>query len=90
MKKMKITVTTNKNAKKEKMKFSKKIIILMFTTMILFTITMIVTFWEFQSVPDALIEPFFAFFGVEGGALGVIKVSETIAEKFELKGKKNK
>lgn len=76
-------------SKKNKMKFSKKIIILMFVTMILFTITMIVTFWKFQSVPDMLIEPFFAFFGIEGGALGIIKVSENIAEKLEIKvGKK--
>ena len=77
--------------KKSKMKFSKKIIILMFATMIIFTITMIVTFWRFQSIPDALIEPFFGFFGIEGGALGIIKVSEVIAEKLELKkGSKKK
>ena len=76
--------------KKQKMKFSKKIIIVMFATMILFTITMIVTFWRFQAVPDMLIEPFFGFFGIEGGALGIIKVSEVVAEKLELKkgGKK--
>ena len=77
--------------KKSKMKFSKKIIILMFATMILFTVTMIVTFWRFQSIPDALIDPFFSFFGIEGGALGIIKVSEVIAEKLEIKkGSKKK
>ena len=77
-------------AKNSKMKFSKKIIILMFATMILFTAVMIVTFWRYQSVPDALIEPFFGFFGIEGGALGIIKVSEVVSEKLELKkgGKK--
>ena len=78
------------NNKKEKMRFSKKIIIVMFVTMIVFTVTMIVTFWKFQAIPDTLIEPFFGFFGIEGGALGIIKVSENIAEKFELKGKKKK
>ena len=77
-------------SRKTKLKFSKKIIIFMFATMILFTSTMIITFWKFQSVPDALIEPFFAFFGIEGGALGVIKVSETVAEKFEIKKKAGK
>lgn len=78
-------------SKKQKMKFSKKIIILMFVTMIAFTITMIVTFWKFQAVPDMLIEPFFGFFGIEGGALGIIKVSEVVAEKFEMKkGSKRK
>ena len=76
-------------AKNSKMKFSKKIIILMFVTMILFTVTMIITFWRFQAVPDMLIEPFFGFFGIEGGALGIIKVSEVISEKIEVrKGKK--
>lgn len=76
--------------KKSKMKFSKKIIILMFATMILFTVTMVVTFWQFQSIPDALIDPFFGFFGIEGGALGIIKVSEVVAEKFEIKKKGSK
>lgn len=75
---------------KEPMRFSKKVIILMFATMILFTVTMIVTFWKYQAVPDSLIEPFFAFFGIEGGSLGIIKVAETVADKFEKKngGKK--
>ena len=63
----------------------------MFATMIIFTITMIVTFWRFQSIPDALIDPFFGFFGIEGGALGIIKVSEVVAEKLEIKkGNKKK
>ena len=77
-------------SKKTKLKFSKKIIILMFATMILFTLTMIVTYWVKGSVPDSLIEPFFAFFGIEGGALGIIKVSDTIAENFEIKKGKKK
>ena len=77
--------------KKSKMRFSKKIIILMFATMIAFTVTMIVTFWRFQSIPDMLIEPFFSFFGIEGGALGIIKVAETVAEKWDIKkGSKKK
>lgn len=70
------------------MRFSKKIIILMFATMISFTITMIVTYWVKGGIPDALIEPFFAFFGIEGGALGVIKVSEVVADKFDKKSTK--
>lgn len=77
-------------AQKKKLKFSKKIVILMFATMILFTVTMIVTYWVKGGVPDALIEPFFAFFGIEGGALGTIKVAETFADKIELKGRKKK
>jgi hypothetical protein len=70
---------------KEPMRFSKKIIIVMFATMILFTVTMIVTYWCKGGVPDSLIDPFFAFFGIEGGSLGIIKVAETVADKFELK-----
>ena len=70
------------------MRFSKKIIILMFATMILFTISMIVTYWFKGGIPDALVEPFFAFFGIEGGALGVIKVSEVVAAKFDKKSTK--
>ena len=75
---------------KESMRFSKKVIIVMFATMILFTVTMIVTYWVKDGVPDSLIEPFFAFFGIEGGSLGIIKVAETVADKFEKKngGKK--
>lgn len=76
--------------KKEKLRFSKKIIILMFTTMLAFTSLMIISYWVKGGVPDSLIEPFFAFFGIEGGALGIIKVSETFASKFEKKGNKKK
>lgn len=72
------------------MRFSKKIIIAMFATMAIFTVTMIVTYWVKGGVPDSLIEPFFGFFGIEGGALGVIKVAETVAEKIEKKGSKTK
>ncbi len=79
-----------KKKEKEKMKFSKKIIILMFASMFAFTITMILTYWFCGGVPDSLIEPFFAFFGLEGGALGVIKVSETITEKIDFKRSKKK
>lgn len=75
---------------KEPMRFSKKIVILMFATMILFTVTMIVTYWFKDGVPDSLIEPFFAFFGIEGGSLGIIKVAETVADRFEKKNKEAK
>ena len=75
--------------KKDPMRFSKKVIVLMFVAMIAFTVTMIITFWHFQAVPDSLIEPFFGFFGIEGGMLGIIKVAETFMEKKnEKKGRK--
>lgn len=67
------------------MRFSKKIIVTMFVTVFVFVAVMIVTFWRVGSVPDTLIEQFFAFFGVEGGALAIIKVGETLAEMNQSK-----
>lgn len=72
------------------MRFSKKIVVLMFASMIIFTCVMVVTYWHKGGIPDALIEPFFSFFGIEGGALGIIKVAETLAEKFDKKEKPTK
>lgn len=72
------------------MRFSKKIVVLMFATMIIFTCVMIVTYWHTGGIPDALVEPFFGFFGIEGGALGIIKVAETWAEKLDKKEKPTK
>lgn len=77
-----------KKKNSQSMRFSKKIIILMFVTMLLFTTTMIITYWFKGGVPDSLIDPFFTFFSFEGGALGIIKVAETIAEKIQKGGKK--
>lgn len=71
------------------MRFSKKIIVTMFVTVFVFVTVMIVTFFCVGSVPDTLIEQFFAFFGVEGGALAIIKVGETLAEMNQSK-KENK
>lgn len=68
--------------------FSKKIVILMFGTMILFTLFVFVTFWKFGAVPDSLIEPFFSFFKFEGGALGIIKVSKLFCKKKSSKEEK--
>ena len=62
----------------------------MFITVFLFIITMIVTYWFKGGVPDTLIEQFFGFFGIEGGALAIIKVGETIAENFDKKNSKKK
>ena len=58
------------------MRFSKKIVITMFVTVFAFVVTMILTYWFKGGVPDSLIEQFFGFFGIEGGALAIIKVGE--------------
>lgn len=61
--------------------FSKRTVIVMFATVICFTFFIFLTFWRHGAVPDALIEPFFSFFKVEGGALGIIKVSKVFCKK---------
>ena len=55
------------------MKFSTKVIIAVYVTLILFTITMIALFLIKGSVPDSLITCVFAACSVECGALGLIK-----------------
>lgn len=62
----------------------------MLLTVFFFTVGMIVVFCFKDAVPDTLISEFFAFFGVEGGALGVIKVAETIQETFTIKKEEKK
>lgn len=62
----------------------------MFISVLAFVITMIITYWHNGGVPDSLIEQFFGFFGIEGGALAIIKVGETLAEKFDRHDKKQK
>ena len=64
------------------MRFSKKVIIVMFLSVFAFVTVMILTYWFKGGVPDTLIDKFFAFFGIEGGALGIIKVAETWAESI--------
>nr|DAQ01510.1 MAG TPA: hypothetical protein [Caudoviricetes sp.] len=71
------------------MRFSKKIVVVMFATVFVFVAIMIATYWFKGGVPDSLIEQFFGFFGIEGGALAIIKVGEAFAEKLD-KGKKEK
>ena len=64
-------------------KFSKKIIAVIFILMILFTITMIVVYLVTGAVPDTLVQEFFGFFKVEGGCLAGIKVADTIVSWFK-------
>ncbi len=73
------------------MRFSKKIIVLMFITVFIFVIAMTAIFCVKGAVPDVLIDNFFGFFGIEGGALAIIKVGETVAERLDTrKGEKEK
>ena len=73
---------------KNPLRFSKAVVITMLLSCLLFTGGMIAVFCVKGAVPDTLITEFFAFFGIEGGALGVIKVAETVQEIFNKKEKK--
>ena len=65
------------------MKFSKKCVIAMFLSIYIFTMLMTLTFLIKGAVPDELIIAYFAFWGVEGGALAWIKKLETKKSKKE-------
>ena len=73
----------------KKGKFSKACVALMFTSVFVFTIVMIVLFVRFQAVPEPLILSFFAFWGVEGGALAWIRNCDTKHKKKRRKGRDN-
>lgn len=69
------------------MKFSKKCTALMLLSVLIFTIIMIIVFCAKDAVPDELIIAFFAFWGIEGGAMAWIKNTDT---KNQRKKKKSK
>lgn len=56
------------------------ILTLMGVAILTFTITMIVLFCVYQSVPDTLINCFFACCGSEGGFMAVIMVAKKLKE----------
>ncbi len=59
-------------------RFSKKVVVVMFAMITVFTIVMIVTYYIMGDVPDVLIENFFGFFKIEGGALSVITIADKV------------
>jgi len=59
------------------MKFNKKIILSMFLSVYIFIFIMIVLFTVKNSIPDSLVNAFFIWMGVEGGALAWIKNVDT-------------
>ena len=69
------------------MRFSKTCVAMMFTSVFVFTVVMIVLFAVYQAVPEPLVLSFFAFWGVEGGALAWIKNVDT-KHKKKKKGRK--
>lgn len=74
------------------LRFSKKLIIIMFIEMGVFTAFMVVTHWITGSTPDELIRCFFAFWGIEGGMMAAITICKNIVKIFsgENKGRQNR
>lgn len=56
------------------------ILTLMGVAILTFTITMIILFCVYQSVPDTLVNCFFACCGSEGGFMAVIMVAKKLKE----------
>lgn len=63
-------------AKKDPIKFSKRIVVLVLISVLVFTVTMIFVFLRTGAVPDTLVTAFFAFAGGEAGVLGLLRHSE--------------
>lgn len=61
-------------------RFMKRCIILMFSTVIIFTLAVFVVFCVTGDEPTTLVENFFGFFGIEGGVMAIIKSSESISK----------
>ena len=56
------------------------ILALMGVAILTFTVTMIILFCVYQSVPDTLVNCFFACCGSEGGFMAVIMVAKKLKE----------
>ena len=76
------------------MKFSKKIVIFCISTVIIYTIAVLVLMFSTGcSEPTTLTENVFTYFGIEAFALALINVADTVKEatdKFEHSKKKHK
>lgn len=57
------------------------VLIILGIAIAIFTLTMIILFCLYQSIPDTLVQCFFACCGSEGGFMAVIMVAKKIAEK---------
>lgn len=75
---------------KKVLRFAKKVLLFSFISVGVFTVVIIILHITTGSVPDTLITEFFGYFKVEGGVLGLIKITETIVDKVTeyLHGKK--
>lgn len=73
-----------KKPKRRKKKTTNTVLVVLGLFFLAFIVTMIVTYWKFQSVPDTLIQMTMGAGGLEATALAAIKVSKVIrGEKTE-------
>ena len=70
-------------------RFMNRIVIADILAALLFTIVMIVVFVKTGSEPSTLIQNVFQFLSVEGGVMGMIKVSKTLMKSKEKKKQYN-
>ena len=63
---------------KKERKTSNVVLVVLGLFLLAFIVTMIVTFWKFQTVPDSLIQYTLGAGGVEAVALGFIKVAKVV------------
>ena len=70
-------------------RFMNRIVIADILAALIFTIVMIVVFMKTGSEPSTLIQNVFQFLSVEGGVMGLIKVSKTFLKSKEDKEQDN-
>lgn len=70
------------NLNKKVLRFSKKVLIFVLCHITIFAVAMTVIFCVKGDVPDTLITEHYRYFGIESGALGIIKISENVIEKI--------
>ena len=70
-------------------RFMNRIVIADILAALIFTIVMIVVFVRTGSEPSTLIQNVFQFLSVEGGAMGLIKISKTLMKSKEKKEQDN-
>ena len=66
-------------------RFMNRIVIADILAALIFTVVMIVVFVKTGSEPSTLIQNVFQFLSVEGGVMGLIKVSKTLLKSNEKK-----
>ena len=69
-------------AKFKRQRFMKTCIVFLFLSVVLFTIATFVVFVITGNEPSTLVSSFFGFFGLEGGAMAIIKTSESITSSL--------